>query len=124
MGRTQSDARIQDLISNRNLTRNETGRIDHFMTKNFFFLIELGETLAYICKVGQYEELNDEYGGTQLLWAAGHGHEAVVQLLIKRDDVDINAKNDLGRTHLSVVANQRHEAVVQLLVKKDNAKSL
>ena len=38
-----------------------------------------------------------------------------MQLLVERDDVDINAKDNSGQTPLSLAAVYGHEAVVQLL---------
>ena len=48
--------------------------------------------------------------------AAGRGHEAIVQLLIDRDDVDIDAKDKFGMTPLSQAAQRGHEAIVRLLI--------
>ena len=45
-------------------------------------------------------------------------HEAVVELLIVRDDVDVNIEDKEGRTTLSWAAGNGHEAVVKLLLEK------
>ena len=37
---------------------------------------------------------------TCLMWAAENGHEAVVRLLLEKEDVDINAKDNEGMTSL------------------------
>jgi ankyrin repeat protein len=48
-------------------------------------------------------------------WAAHGGHEAVVRLLIERDDVDADLKNNSGRTPLWWAAIGKYEAVVKPL---------
>lgn len=54
---------------------------------------------------------------TALAWAAGRGHEAVVQLQLL--DKGIESRADKGRTLLSYAAEEGHEAVVKLLLDKD-----
>jgi ankyrin repeat protein len=38
---------------------------------------------------------------------AENGHEAVVQLLVERDDVDADPKDNFGQTPLSCAAKER-----------------
>ena len=76
----------------------------------------LSENMAYFCKV----EIKDDYGRTPLSWAAGEGHEAVVQLLIGRGGVDTNTKDYGGVTPLMLAARGGHEAVVRLLIERDD----
>ena len=46
-----------------------------------------------------------------------HGrHEAVVRLLVERDDVEADSRESYGRTPLSRAVEEGHEAVVRLLV--------
>lgn len=45
----------------------------------------------------------------------------VVQLLLERDDVEVNLKDSYGRTPLLWAAKSGHEAVVQLLKRKVEA---
>ena len=80
----------------------------------------LGEIMAYFCKVGWCVELKDETYRTPLVWAAESGHEAVVRLLIERDDVDVNIKDGSTKTPLFVAAENGHEAVVRLLIERDD----
>lgn len=58
----------------------------------------------------------DSDGMTPLAWATRKGHEAVVQLLIERDDVDTNIQDNYGQTPLLRAATYGHEAVVRLLI--------
>ena len=58
----------------------------------------------------------DEYGRTPLSLVAEEGHEAVVRLLVERDDVEADSNDKWGQTSLSRAAGGGHEAVVRLLV--------
>ena len=58
-------------------------------------------------------------GQTLIVWAASHGHEAVVNILLARDDVDPDLKNDSGQTLLSLAASNGREAMVNLLLARD-----
>jgi len=60
----------------------------------------------------------DNNGRTPLWWAADGGHEAVVKLLVERDDVAADPKDKDGRTPLSRAVGRGHEAVVKLLRSK------
>ena len=64
--------------------------------------------------------LNPRRGQTLIVWAASHGHEAVVNFLLARDNVDPNLKNNRGQTLLSLAASNGREAVVNLLLARDN----
>jgi ankyrin repeat protein len=55
---------------------------------------------------------------TLLHLAAGGGHLAVVQLLLARDDVFADSRDDNQRTPLSYAAGRGHVAIVQLLLDK------
>jgi ankyrin repeat protein len=53
--------------------------------------------------------------------AAENGHEAVVRLLLKRNDVNANSKDSCHhRTPLSWAAGSGHESVVRLLLERDD----
>ncbi|KAL8756771.1 MAG: hypothetical protein Q9184_004385, partial [Pyrenodesmia sp. 2 TL-2023] len=57
---------------------------------------------------------------TPLLWAAENGHEAVVKLLLARDDVEADSKDIYySQTPLSWAAENGHEAVVKILLARD-----
>jgi len=57
----------------------------------------------------------DTNGRTPLFWAAGNGHEAVVQLLAT-STIDINSKDNRGRMPLLWAAGNGHGAVVRRLL--------
>jgi hypothetical protein len=61
--------------------------------------------------------LDSQYGLTPLSWAAGNGYNAIVNLLLAKDDIDPDLKDSqYGQTPLSWAARNGHEAVVKLLL--------
>ena len=64
--------------------------------------------------------LDPRKGQTLIAWAASHGHEAVVDILLARDDVDPSLENNRGQTLLSLAASNGREVVVNLLLARDN----
>ena len=65
-------------------------------------------------------ESRNEYGQTSLSVAAEGGHEAVVELLLSRDDVIEDSQDDISRTPLSYAAESGCETVVRLLLSQEN----
>ena len=61
-------------------------------------------------------DLKDQRGQTPLSIAARQGHESIVKLLLKRNDIGVNSKYSNRRTPLSYAAWYGHEGVVQLLL--------
>ena len=58
--------------------------------------------------------LKSKYSLTPLSWAAGSGHDTVAKLLLTKDSVDPDLKdNQCRRTPLSWAAEGGHEAVGQ-----------
>ncbi|KFY83078.1 hypothetical protein V498_08310, partial [Pseudogymnoascus sp. VKM F-4517 (FW-2822)] len=88
----------------------------------FFGLTYLLQELTCCNGNENYININTEtsYGETPLSWAAKMGHEAVVKLLLQRDDIAADLKDSGGRTPLSLTASCGHEAVVKLLLKQDD----
>lgn len=67
------------------------------------------------------DELETEHDLTPLSWAAKNGHDAVVHLLLAKDDVDPDMKDSQSnRTPLSWAAEKGHETIVQLILSKDD----
>ena len=69
---------------------------------------------------GNMVDSKDSEGQTPLSWAAERGHEAVVKLLVDRDDVITDSKDVYGQTSLFWAAIEGHEVVVKLLVNRDD----
>ncbi|RYP66703.1 hypothetical protein DL771_007636 [Monosporascus sp. 5C6A] len=65
----------------------------------------------------------DSYGQTPLSLAARRGQEALVRLLVERDDVDADSKDRYGRTPLLWAAREGYEAVVKLLLEQEDVKA-
>ena len=55
-----------------------------------------------------------------LLLAVNNGYEAVVKLLLARDDIDLNSKDKFRATLLLLAAEYRSKAVVELLLAWDD----
>lgn len=61
-------------------------------------------------------DAKDSDGRTPLWWAATNGHEAVVKLLLRTSEVDVNVRNLCHQTPLSSAAGGGYEGIVQLLL--------
>lgn len=57
---------------------------------------------------------------TPLSWAASHGHEAVVRLLLATDGVDPICRDYKGQTPLALAAKGGHDTVIKLLLAKNS----
>jgi ankyrin repeat protein len=60
----------------------------------------LKEAMIALLKNRHDQDSRDTYGRTPLWWAAREGHEAVVKLLLERDNVVADLKDDYGQTPL------------------------
>ena len=68
------------------------------------------------CSINQ----KDSMGATPLAWAAGNGHEAVVELLLGRADINPDKPGGDGRTPLVLAACGGHQGVVEMLLGRDD----
>jgi hypothetical protein len=80
----------------------------------------LKEVMIVLLENGHDPDSEDTNYQTPLSWAAEAGHEAVVKLLLERDDVIADSKDEDGRTPLWWAAGAGHEAVVKLLLERDD----
>jgi ankyrin repeat protein len=58
----------------------------------------------------------DSYGRTPLSWAAEHGHEAIVRLLLDSDKIEVDAKDRNHETPLFWAAQYGDKAIVKLIL--------
>ncbi|KAH0521908.1 hypothetical protein TsFJ059_005838 [Trichoderma semiorbis] len=66
------------------------------------------------------EERDTSEDFTALLRAAEQGHEAVAKVLLTRNDINLNQKDEYGRTALAVAAEKGHRAVAELLLARSD----
>lgn len=71
-------------------------------------------TLGSILSQSANVDLKDGQGRTPLSIAARKGHEAIVKLLLERNNVEADSKDSDNRTPLSYAAGKRHEKIVEL----------
>ncbi|KAI5806030.1 hypothetical protein BZA77DRAFT_368299 [Pyronema omphalodes] len=60
--------------------------------------------------------LADSKSMTALSWAAKHGHDSVVKLLLRAHGIDVESKEFRGRTAFSLACGNDHYSVVKLLL--------
>ncbi len=76
----------------------------------------LDRVVRILLEKGCDPEAEDTYRRTPLIWAAGYGWEAVVELLLATKRVDANHVDWNGQTALSLAARQGNERVIKLLL--------
>ena len=74
------------------------------------------EVFQTVVRKEHLHSLECSCGQVPLLWAAENGDDAVVGMLLAKDDVDLKIKDYSGQTPLSWAAKNGHEAVVKLLL--------
>src|ERR1700722_2206801 len=84
---------------------------------SFFGLVKI---IEYQLKNGAMADSKGRDGRSPLSIAAQNGHEAVVKLLLTRDDIDADSKHVHGQTPLSWAVENGREAVVKLLLARDD----
>ena len=83
---------------------------------SFFGIVEIVADLIEMEGCGISQE--DYLGSTPLGWAAWNGHQGVVEVLLRRNDVDPNKQCIGGRTPLLCAAWWGHEGVVRILLER------
>ena len=82
---------------------------------------EIGRVVARLAEVeGCSINQKDSMGDTPLAWAAGSGHEAVVELLLGRADIDPDKPGLGGQTPLMLAACGGREGVVKMLLGRND----
>ena len=59
--------------------------------------------------------LTNENGETAFMWAFGEGHKEISQMLLEKDNIDINQKNEDGMTALMWASKRGHTEIVEIL---------
>ncbi|SPO05897.1 uncharacterized protein DNG_08586 [Cephalotrichum gorgonifer] len=80
-----------------------------------FLLRTLPPTHSQFHSVIRVTEQKDDYDRIPLSWAAGEGHEDIVNLFLSIEGVEIDSKDYEGQTPLSWAAINGHAAIVKLL---------
>ena len=78
------------------------------------------EVVAALVEIGCYDlDEGDCFGCTALSLAAEAGHEEVVEILLRREEVNSNTEDKLGVTPLSYAAMKGHEGAVKILLGRE-----
>ncbi len=73
--------------------------------------------VLYLVEQGVDVNLADKWGNTPLHYAALYGHIGVLELLLKKDDVDINQNNNDQKSSLFFAATKNHLKAGEILLK-------
>lgn len=82
--------------------------------------------ISHLLQAGLFAaDVKDQIGRTPLIWAAKEGHEAIVKLLVHRQDVEVNAVEsqrglDHPRTALAWAASNGFVGTVEILLERDD----
>jgi hypothetical protein len=80
----------------------------------------LGRTMSQLLQINHSADLKDSTGQTPLSLATTQGHSEVVQLLLTRDDIDVNSEDQYGNSPLFYAANSGHLEVTKHLLARDD----
>ncbi|KAL6818859.1 hypothetical protein GGI42DRAFT_14446 [Trichoderma sp. SZMC 28013] len=107
---------ILNILSQQNLITSDWDK--WYRISNFFKAATQGDvhTIEQLLDQGVNPDLKAEFGFTPLSYAACNGHEAVVNVLVQRADVNINSQTSFGYSPLSLAAEEGHERTVTILL--------
>jgi ankyrin repeat protein len=77
----------------------------------------LDEILEHQLKEECRADTKDINGRTALSYAPQEGHQAVMKVLLRRNDIDINSKDCTDRTPLSIATLSRQASRVMILTR-------
>lgn len=83
----------------------------------------LAECTLTLLDTHYHPDLMDSDGRTPLSVAAERGHETIVRLLLARDDVNTEPRDQYCQIPLSLAARKGHEKILKLLLARDDMKA-
>ena len=96
-------------------------KLSQFSNLHYASLFGIVEIVASLVEIEGYDiNQKDCMDNTPLVWAVWNGHEGVVKILLKRDDVDPDGQGRWGHTPFSFAAGNGHEGVVKILLERDD----
>ena len=93
---------------------------EHISVLHLVPRLGLQQLMPLALRVSPCPDCKDSNWRTPLSYAAMYGQEAIVKLLLERDDVEADSKDILGYTPLTYAARWGHEAIVKRLLELDN----
>ena len=84
---------------------------------SFFGIVEV---VAGLIEMGCYDINEGDFSGcTPLAWAARNGHDRLVEMLLRREEVNPDKPDRFGQTPFSLAAQQGQEEVVKMLLGRE-----
>lgn len=113
--------RIANLLLARNDVANNTEYLSYSLVRACYFSDSSLQTIERLLRMKNTQvNYRDRFGETALTESAKRGSEALVKLLLTRDDICVNDRGLLDRTALMWAARRGQTGVVKLLLERDD----